>query len=262
MAAYMKRDKYEDYTYDDDINSEYEDDFAESEMSLTDTISEWFKKTKSSIFKKGQSYNDDEDYEYDDDDDEIEYTDSKKSSFKNVGVKNGNSYNSGYEKDETYEKVPSKKNAVKNGEYTREDYDSYDKKYGTNGSYIRAEQTEKNRTKLGIKKEKKRGVSNNITRLYKEEGYKGNVNGVLKFSPKSINDTNDIADNLMNHYAALIDLRGMNKSEIFRILDFVDGVAYVLDYSFDEISKEMYMCAPKGFLRNFGESHYKNMKND
>lgn len=258
MAAYTGRDKYEDYTYDDDITNEYDEDFDGEDMSLTDTISDWFKKTKSAIFKQNNSDYDDEDYE--EDDDEPEYTDKKKSSFKDFIGKRGGSDEEDYEDDEdvsSYE-IPKKKSS----EYTREDYDSYDKKYGTNGSYIRAEQTEKNRTRLGIKKDKKRETSSNITKLYKEEGYKGNVNGVLKFSPKSINDTNDIADNLMNHYAALIDLRGMNKAEILRILDFVDGVAYVLDYSFDELSKEMYMCAPKGFLRNFGDSRYKNMSND
>lgn len=260
MASYTGRDKYEDYTYDDDINNEYDEDFEGEDMSLTDTISDWVKKTKSAIFKKNNSYYDDEDYEEDEEEDEPEYTDKKKSSFKERFAKRNNSYDEDDEEDvSSYEKASPKK---KTSEYTREDYDSYDKKYGTNGSYIRAEQTERNHSKLGIKKDKKRTASSNITKLYKEEGDKGNVNGVLKFSPKSINDTNDIADNLMNHYAALIDLRGMNKAEILRILDFVDGVAYVLDYSFDELSKEMYMCAPKGFLRNFGDSRYKNMSND
>lgn len=266
MAAFTGRDKYEDYTYDDGINDiEEYDEYDEGEISLTGSISDWFKRTKSSIFRKSdeEMYDDgDEDYEddedlYEDDDDVVDYA-AKERTRRIYARKRA------YEEADLEEEVaPKKKAPVRSGGYTREDYDSYDKKYGTRGSYVRAEQSEKNRAKvLGSKKEKKRPVAENVTKLYREERYKGNVKGVVKFSPKDVNDTNDIADSLMNEYAALIDLRGIPKTEILRILDFVDGVAYVLGYNFDELSKEMYMCAPKGFLKNYTKSRYQNVSND
>ena len=247
MAVFNGRDKYEDYTYDDEMLDEYYDD-EESDMSFSESISNWFKNIPQ-VFKRSDDY-DDEDYEDDEDDIKGYKTNKKSYSFRDK-------YEDYTYDDEISTPKASKKNSAG---YTREDYDSYDKKYGTSGSYVRAEQSEKNKARLFMpKKDKKRSAdSSNVTSIYEEAKYKGNVKGVLKFAPKSIEDTNDIADSLMNQYAVLVDLKGMSKAEILRILDFIDGVAYVLKYSFDEISKEIYMCAPKGFLKDFNRARYNN----
>lgn len=244
MAGFNGRDKYEDYTYDDEIMDEFYDEDDESEVSFTESISNFFKSIPQA-FRKA----DDEDDEYEDEDYDVkEYKPKKSFSERDKYL------------DYDYDDAPSKPSKKNSAGYTREDYDSYDKKYGTSGSYVRAEQSEKNKARIFMqKKDKKRTADGgNVTSLYEDIKYKGNVKGVLKFSPKSIDDTNDIADSLINQYAVLIDLKGMSKAEILRILDFIDGVAYVLKYSFDEISKEIYMCAPKGFLKDFNRSKYSN----
>ena len=245
MAVFNGKDTYEDYTYDDDMINEFYEDDEESEISLIDTLSGWVSRIPE-LFKKSDE---DDEYEYDDIDDGYEEVkENKKRPIRSVKASAKHTYD---EYEDELEEKPEKKRSA--GGYTREEYDSYDKKYGTRGSYARAAQSEKNKAKIfsGMKDKKRSGEGNNVTKIYEEEKYKGNVNGVLKFTPKSIDDTNDIADSLMNQYAVLIDLKGMPKNDILRILDFIDGVAYVLKYSFDEISKEIYMCAPKGFLKNF-----------
>lgn len=243
MAVFNGKDTYEDYTYDDEMMDEFYDE-EESEISLLETLSGWASKIPNPFRKSDE----DDEYEYDDMDEEYEdYKEKKKRPIRSVKASAKNTYDE-YEDDE---EVPENKRSA--GGYTREDYDSYDKKYGTRGSYARAAQSEKNKAKIfsGMKEKKRTADGGNVTKLYEEERYKGNVKGVLKFTPKSIDDTNDIADSLINQYAVLIDLKGMAKGDILRILDFIDGVAYVLKYNFDEISKEIYMCAPKGFLKNF-----------
>jgi len=238
MASFTGKDTYKDYTYDDEMENEFYDEEDESEISLMESISGWVSKIPNPFKRNDEDLYDELD-EYDDTDDEYEEEVVRKKPIRSV--KASKKY------DDEAEKMQNRDG------YTREDYDSYDKKYGTRGSYARAEQSEKNRAKVfaGNRAKKRVPESGNVTKLYEEEKYKGNVKGVLKFAPKSIDDTNDIADSLMNQYAVLVDLKGMAKGDILRILDFIDGVAYVLKYNFDEISKEIYMCAPKGFLKNF-----------
>lgn len=286
MVAFKGRDRYDDdYTYDDSLTNEYDEEYEDEEerdLSLSSNIingfSSFVKNAKASWQEKNANkkaeYDDgDEDYEedeeYEDEDDNAEYKAKKKSRLKSIISKKRKRDTEDdyyeYEDGEEYmEEAPKKSRQTRDSKgYSKEDYERFDQIYGTKGSYARAEQAEKNRAKVfGARKpkdapaQKKNG--SNVTSMFGDKVHVQNVSGLYKFTPKNVEDTNNIADYIMNAYAVVIDLKGMPKNDILRILDFIDGVAYVLDYSFDELSKEMYICAPKGYLKIFNNSRYNN----
>lgn len=76
--------------------------------------------------------------------------------------------------------------------------------------------------------------------------------------PKSINDSKDICDDLLDGRAVVINLEGVNSDIAQRIIDFTFGAVYSIDGDLKSISKYTFIASPhsvelSGDFREFGD---------
>ena len=80
----------------------------------------------------------------------------------------------------------------------------------------------------------------------------GNVTGLNKsqiqvvlVKPERYEDASIIADHLVNKRTVVLNVEGLSKDVIRRLLDFVTGVAYVLQGNIKMVAKDTYIATPR-----------------
>lgn len=63
-------------------------------------------------------------------------------------------------------------------------------------------------------------------------------------SPKNYNDAEKIGDHLKAMRPVVMNMEKTDADEAQRIVDFVQGIMYALDGRIDQISENIYLCAP------------------
>ncbi len=63
-------------------------------------------------------------------------------------------------------------------------------------------------------------------------------------NPKNYQDAEKIADHLKGARPVVMNMEKTDADEAQRIVDFVQGVMYALDGRIDQISENIYLCAP------------------
>lgn len=237
--AVGNRRSYDDdnYILDDEIREAegYEDDgYYEEERP---TASQYIK----SLFRKirGADVNED-DYEDEYAEEEAEEAEE------NIRRRNKTKSKRSARREEAYEEKEADED-----EYSKEDLNRFDEKYGTKGSSQRADFKRRARERMnpdGRTASKKQRTSS--TSSSKWEGYRGNVKNILEAAPMNMDDIEEIARELMNDNAAIINLNGMRTYKTSAI-SFLDGVSFAIKYRFEEIGGGYYICAPIGFMVPF-----------
>lgn len=69
---------------------------------------------------------------------------------------------------------------------------------------------------------------------------------VSLFAPRSFADVTEIADALRSRQVVILNLQGVERTLLQRVVDFTSGVAYTLDGKIQKLADAMYLVVPPG----------------
>ncbi len=67
---------------------------------------------------------------------------------------------------------------------------------------------------------------------------------VILCEPKSYNEVQEIADNLLNKRAVVINLQRVDHTQAKRIVDFLSGTVYSIKGDIQKLGHETFLCTP------------------
>ncbi|MGJ0121970.1 cell division protein SepF [Staphylococcus hominis] len=67
------------------------------------------------------------------------------------------------------------------------------------------------------------------------------------FEPRVFSDTQDIADELKNRRATLVNLQRIDKVSAKRIIDFLSGTVYAIGGDIQRVGADIFLCTPDNF---------------
>ena len=76
-------------------------------------------------------------------------------------------------------------------------------------------------------------------------GFSGS-SGVVINSPTTYEDVQLLIDHLKMQEQVIVDFSAVNQTSVYRILDFMSGAIYALGGSIQQITKNIFLFAPKG----------------
>ncbi len=74
----------------------------------------------------------------------------------------------------------------------------------------------------------------------------GGVGEVSLFAPRAFADVTEIADALRSRQVVIVNLQGVDRGLLQRVVDFTSGVAYTLDGKIQKLADAMYLVVPPG----------------
>ncbi|WP_462420430.1 cell division protein SepF [Salinicoccus sp. Marseille-QA3877] len=118
---------------------------------------------------------------------------------------------------------------------------------------------DKNRSQGSFfKKERQKPADNNTTGRRKNSPHShkettlmnaDNMNAkVHLFEPRVFSETQDIADELKNERATLVNLSKVDSGPKKRIVDFLSGTVYALDGDIQKVGNDIFLCTPKSVV--------------
>ncbi|MEY8594871.1 cell division protein SepF [Staphylococcus hominis] len=76
-------------------------------------------------------------------------------------------------------------------------------------------------------------------------GYSNYENSkICLFEPRVFSDTQDIADELKNRRATLVNLQRIDKVSAKRIIDFLSGTVYAIGGDIQRVGADIFLCTP------------------
>ncbi|MEJ7451328.1 cell division protein SepF [Staphylococcus xylosus] len=131
--------------------------------------------------------------------------------------------NNGYtEKTRSIQSVPKKQS-------TRLQQSSGERKYQMNNS------SSKNNT---------RNVVNMNNQEQDQFDFAQESSKMCLFEPRVFSDTQDIADELKNRRATLVNLQRIDKVSAKRIIDFLSGTVYAIGGDIQRVGSDIFLCTP------------------
>ncbi len=88
----------------------------------------------------------------------------------------------------------------------------------------------------------------NVVAFSAREGRRGAE--VAIYAPRSFGDVTEIADALRGNRVVIVNLQGMERVLLQRIVDFTSGVAYTLEGKIQKLAEAMYLVVPAGIAVN------------
>lgn len=77
------------------------------------------------------------------------------------------------------------------------------------------------------------------------QSYSGNESSKMcLFEPRVFSDTQDIADELKNRRATLVNLQRIDKISAKRIIDFLSGTVYAIGGDIQRVGTDIFLCTP------------------
>ena len=73
-----------------------------------------------------------------------------------------------------------------------------------------------------------------------------NAGHVSLFAPRAFGDVTLIADALRSRQVVIVNLQGVDRALLQRVVDFTSGVAYTLDGKIQKLADAMYLVVPPG----------------
>lgn len=67
---------------------------------------------------------------------------------------------------------------------------------------------------------------------------------VVLYEPKSYDEVQEIADNLLNNRAVVINLQRVDHVQAKRIIDFLSGTVYAVEGDIKKLGLETFLCTP------------------
>lgn len=68
---------------------------------------------------------------------------------------------------------------------------------------------------------------------------------VVLYEPKSYNEAQDIADNILNKRAVVINLQRVDHAQARRIIDFLSGTVYAVKGDIQKLGLATFLCVPE-----------------
>lgn len=68
---------------------------------------------------------------------------------------------------------------------------------------------------------------------------------VVLCEPKSYDEAQDIADNLLNKRTVIVNLQRVDSHQAKRIIDFLSGTVYAVNGDIQKLGLETFLCAPE-----------------
>ena len=68
---------------------------------------------------------------------------------------------------------------------------------------------------------------------------------LILFEPRAYGETQDIANNLKQKRAAVVNLHRLQKEQSKRVIDFLSGVIYAIEGDIQQIGPKIFLCTPK-----------------
>jgi cell division inhibitor SepF len=87
----------------------------------------------------------------------------------------------------------------------------------------------------------------NVVSFSAREKRSGSGSGeVSLFAPRTFGDVTVIADALRSRQVVIVNLQGVDRGLLQRVVDFTSGVAYTLDGKIQKLADAMYLVVPPG----------------
>ncbi len=86
----------------------------------------------------------------------------------------------------------------------------------------------------------------NVVAFSAREKRAGVAGEVSLFAPRSFGDVTEVADALRTRQVVILNLQGVDRSLLQRVVDFTSGVAYTLDGKIQKLADAMYLVVPPG----------------
>ncbi|TDL35110.1 cell division protein SepF [Jeotgalibacillus sp. S-D1] len=67
---------------------------------------------------------------------------------------------------------------------------------------------------------------------------------MVLLEPRMYAEAQDIADNLKNHRAVVVNLQRINKDQAKRIVDFLSGTVYAIGGDIQRVGTDIFLCTP------------------
>lgn len=67
---------------------------------------------------------------------------------------------------------------------------------------------------------------------------------VVLCEPRTYNEVQEIADNIVNRRAVVISLERIDHKQAERIIDFLSGTVYALNGDMQKLGNQMFLCTP------------------
>ena len=110
----------------------------------------------------------------------------------------------------------------------------------------RQPQPEATAVKLRPKKERRVSTtvenSNNVVSLTAAASTKSSK--VVLFEPRVYAEAQDIAENLKNKRATIVNLQRIDRDQAIRIIDFLSGTVYALGGEIQRVGTNIFLCTP------------------
>lgn len=90
----------------------------------------------------------------------------------------------------------------------------------------------------------------NVVAFSTREKRSGGSGEVSLFAPRSFGDVTEIADALRARQVVIVNLQGVDRTLLQRVVDFTSGVAYTLDGKIQKLADAMYLVVPPGTAVN------------
>jgi len=86
----------------------------------------------------------------------------------------------------------------------------------------------------------------NVVAFSAREKRTGTSGEVSLFAPRAFADVTEIADALRGRQTVILNLQGVDRTLLQRVVDFTSGVAYTLDGKIQKLADAMYLVVPPG----------------
>jgi cell division inhibitor SepF len=86
----------------------------------------------------------------------------------------------------------------------------------------------------------------NVLAFSTREKRSGSAGEVSLFAPRSFADVTTVADALRARAVVIVNLQGVDRGLLQRIVDFTSGVAYTLDGKIQKLADAIYLVVPPG----------------
>lgn len=116
-------------------------------------------------------------------------------------------------------------------------YFTLDDEYEYEYEYVEDEQEEK----PPHTQEKTAAASKNVVNL---SSIQNTSSKVVLAEPRNYNEAQDIADNIVNRRAVIINLQRVDHQQAKRIVDFLSGTVYAVKGDIQKLGSETFLCTP------------------
>lgn len=89
-----------------------------------------------------------------------------------------------------------------------------------------------------------RNVVNMNNQEQDQFGFTEESSKMCLFEPRVFSDTQDIADELKNRRATLVNLQRIDKVSAKRIIDFLSGTVYAIGGDIQRVGSDIFLCTP------------------